>query len=144
MARRVELRLDDARELAGEIARTSLDELAGNNPDRPGPIRGHGAATGAVESGCPAAEHGVLVADLTWFRRDVLVGPPGRPRVPGGTGVTSRFICLAPPGRWRCRRSGGARGQERLDAPHHYPDQDEVDRVRVAFARSRGGGGWDC
>ena len=34
VARRVELRLDDARNLASEIARASLDELAGNIPDR--------------------------------------------------------------------------------------------------------------
>ncbi len=31
-------------------------------------------------------------------------------------------------------------GQERLDAPHHYPDQDEVDWTRVAFRPPEVGG----
>ena len=38
-----------------------------------------------------------------------------------------------PTGRSACSRSAGAAGHERLDAPRHYPDQDEVDVTRVAF-----------
>jgi hypothetical protein len=34
---------------------------------------------------------------------------------------------------------GGRSGHERLDAPRHYPDQDEVDWTRVAFRAEVGG-----
>jgi hypothetical protein len=34
---------------------------------------------------------------------------------------------------------GSRGGHERLDAPHHYPDQDEVDWTRVAFRADVGG-----
>ena len=132
VAQRVEVRLEDARSVASEVARASLDELIGNNPDR---VRADAAIGGSqlvLWNPVPRRRNGVVVADLSWFRRDVLVGPPGdkAPR----TGPGSRpFHLIGADEAVPVQSLGQRRGQERLDAPHHYPDQDEVDWTRVAF-----------
>ena len=138
VARRVAARVEDARVLAGEIAGTALYSLAGHDPD---------AARDAAASPprlvfwnpAPRARAGVVVADLTWFRRDVLVGPPGGREPRRAAAPTAREIAAAlggAPHQVLGRRSA----QERLDAPRHYPDQDEVEVVRVALASPRLGG----
>ncbi len=133
VARRVAVRLGDAAEAAGEIARASLDALTGNAPDR-ARDRPEDTAPRLVLWN-PAArprDGGVVITDLTWFRRDVLVGPPGarEPR----TGEGARAISLlGPDGPIMLQPLGRRSAHERLDAPRHYPDQDEVDVVRVAF-----------
>jgi mannosylglycerate hydrolase len=132
VARRVELRLDDARDLASEISRTSLNDLVGNDPDR---ARGEPQITRprmVLWNPLPRKRGGVIVADLTWFRRDVLVGPPGsrKERIGGGNRPSHLMADLEAIG---LQELGVRRGKERLDAFRHYPDQDEVDRKRVAF-----------
>jgi alpha-mannosidase len=132
VAARVQLRLDDARALASEVARASLDDLVGNNPDlaRSGP---HVTAPRMVLwNPVPRRRSGVIVVDLTWFRRDVLVGHPGQrlPRV--GTGLEPIHL-LGNGEPIGLQALGSTAAQERLDAAHHYPDQDEVDRQRVAL-----------
>jgi 2-O-(6-phospho-alpha-D-mannosyl)-D-glycerate hydrolase len=138
VARRVEVRLDDARSMAAEIARTSLDALIGNDPDR---ARAEPEASGpqlVLWNPVPRRRRGIVVADLSWFRRDVLVGPPGD-RMPR-TGPGSRPFHLMSGGESLPVQPMGSRGgHERLDAPHHYPDQDEVDWTRVAFRADMGG-----
>ena len=125
-------RLDDAAAAAREIVRGALDDLTGHDPD---------AAPGARDAAAfvvwnPAARRrgGVVVADLTFFRRDVLVGPPGARLARAGRGFHP-FVLQG--------ESGAAlpvqvievrRALERRDAWRHYPDLDEVDAVRVAFA----------
>ena len=86
----------------------------------------------------PRRRRGIVIADLSWFRSDVLVGPPGdrSPR----TGPGSRpFHLVGPDGSLPIQSMGRRRGHERLDAPRHYPDQDEVDWTRVAFRAEVGG-----
>jgi len=133
VARRVAGRLDDAVQAGREIARASLDALVGNDPDR-ARDRPEDTAPRLVlwNPAARARSGGVVVADLTWFRRDVLVGPPGgrEPRRGDGTRAIS---LLGPEGPIALQPLGRAAGHERLDAPRHYPDQDEVDVVRVAF-----------
>ncbi|HEY0350927.1 MAG TPA: glycoside hydrolase family 38 C-terminal domain-containing protein [Gemmatimonadales bacterium] len=140
VARRVEVRLDDARSMAAEIARTSLDGLIGNDPDR---SRAEPEASGpqlVLWNPVPRRRRGVVVADLSWFRRDVLVGPPGD-RMPR-TGPGSRpFHLMSADQMLPVQPMGSRGGQERLDAPHHYPDQDEVEWTRVAFPAHMGGFG---
>jgi hypothetical protein len=132
VTQRVELRLEDARHLASEIARSSLDQLVGNTPDRARAEPGLAAPRLVLWNPVPRRRRGVITADLSWFRRDVLVGPPSNRKPREGVGAR------------RVELHGGAtevpvqllgvrRGQERLDAPHHYPDQDEVDWTRVAL-----------
>ena len=74
----------------------------------------------------------MVVADLTWFRRDVLVGPLGGREPRRGDGARA-IALLGPDGPIALQPLGRATAYERLDAPRHYPDQDEVDVVRVAF-----------
>jgi 2-O-(6-phospho-alpha-D-mannosyl)-D-glycerate hydrolase len=138
VARRVELRLDDARGVAGEIARRSLDALIGNDPDR---SRAEPEVSGpqlVLWNPVPRRRRGIVVAELSWFRRDVLVGPPGD-RMPR-TGPGHRPFHLLSQGEPLPVQALGARpGHERLDAPRHYPDQDEVDWTRIAFDAEAGG-----
>ena len=139
VARRVELRLDDARNLASEIARASLDELAGNIPDRARAKPESAAPRMVLWNPVPRRRRTIAMADLSWFRRDVLVGPPGdrRPRVapaPHGFHLLSSGADLP------VQPLGSRAGHERMDAPHHYPDQDEVHWTRVAFRTPEMGG----
>jgi mannosylglycerate hydrolase len=139
VARRIELRLDDARRLASEIARTSLNQLAANDPDG---ARGEPEATSSrllLWNPVPRRRKSVVVTDVSWFRRDVLVGPPGDRRPRSGSG--SRLFHLRDTsGEIPVQPLGEARGQERLDAARHYPDQDVVDWTRVAFRAPEVGG----
>ncbi|HUR94063.1 MAG TPA: glycoside hydrolase family 38 C-terminal domain-containing protein [Gemmatimonadales bacterium] len=133
VARRVAGRLDDVAEAAREIARASLDALVENDPDR---ARDHPAETAPrLVLWNPVARPrsgSVVVADVTCFRCDVLVGPPGNRQPRRGEGA--RAVTLAgPDGPLLTQSLGRAVAHERLDAPRHYPDQDEVDRLRVAF-----------
>jgi len=132
VARQVGLRLEDAGNLASEIARTSLNELVGNDPDRVRDQPELAEPQLVLWNPVPRPRSGVVIADLTWFERDVLVGPPGD-NVPR-TGPGARPFHLVGsdaslPVQWLGRK----RGSERLDAARHYPDQDEVDCTRVAF-----------
>ncbi len=132
VAQRIELRLDDALRVASEISRTSLDELVGNIPDR-ARAKPEGAAPRLVLwNPVPRRRKTMVVADLSWFRRDVLVGPPGDRTSRFGPGYHP-FHLFGPTGELPVQMLGRRSGQERLDAPHHYPDQDEVDWTRVAF-----------
>ena len=139
VAERVRSRLDDAATMAQEIARSSLDAVTGNDPDlardRPGQV----APRLVLYNPVPRRRSGVVVAELSWFGRDVLVGPPGgrvprRGRPPGRRDVAAALA--GTPHQVLSRRAG----MERLDAPRHYPDQDEVELVRVALALPELGG----
>jgi mannosylglycerate hydrolase len=133
VAQRVAARLGDALAMSGELARSALDVLTGNDPDG---AREHPARTAprlVFYNPAPRRRSAVVVADLTWFRRDVLVGPPGD-RVPRRAGPPSdRDIAAALDG-IPYQILGRRRAAERLDSARHYPDQDEVDVVRVALA----------
>jgi hypothetical protein len=90
----------------------------------------------------PAARQrgGVVIAEVTFFRRDVLVGPASGRRPRRGNGF-SPFAFRSADGRTipvQVLERGA--GLERLDAARHYPDLDEVDRVRVAFEAPPTGG----
>src|SRR5213083_2414408 len=133
VARAVDARLTNVEALAREVLRGSVLDLVRHDPDA---VRDRATdPQHALVLWNPAARlrGGVVVADVTLFRRDVPVGPPsGRaPRHDPGfrsfgiAGRDGRPI----PTQLLDRRPG----QERLDAARHYPDQDEVDWVRVAL-----------
>src|SRR3989441_725074 len=137
VARAVEARLTSVKALARAVVRGSLLELVHHDPDV---AREHVTDTEpALVLWNPAARlrGGVAVADITLFRRDVPVGPPsGAPRVahPPPEQGSRPFGLAGPDGRLIAVQVLDRRvGQERLDAARHYPDQDEVDWVRVAL-----------
>lgn len=140
VARQVERRLESVGALADEIARESLDALLGNDPDT---AREHPGLTDpalALWNGAPRTRGGVVIADVTAFRRDILVGPLGG-RVPRHGAGHVPFVLRGTDGAQIPVQLLGVRaGEERLDAMRHYPDQDEVDVVRVAFRAPPVGG----
>ena len=136
VAHAVSTRFEDVEQAAEQVAGSALARLAGHDADR---AREGGTIVPALLLWNPAARprRGVVIAEVTCFRRDVRVGPPGGPPPRRGPGAApfqltwvrgdGRTLLLAP------QLLELQPGLERLDAPRHYPDQDEVDRVRIAF-----------
>ncbi len=143
VAQEMETRFADAEAVAREVTRRALHRLIGHVPDRaresPTRVRPRLVLWNPV----PRPRNGVVVADTTWFRRDVLVGPPGRRSPRRGAGDRP-FALTLPDGHVAPVQVLGRRiAHRRLDADRHDPDQDEVDVVRVAFALERVGPlGW--
>lgn len=133
VAAAVDGRLTSAAALAGDVIRGSVYDLVGHDPDA---ARDRAtAASPALILWNPVARprRGVTIADVTLFRRDVLVGPPGD-RVPRSGEGYQPFALATPDGRAIPVQVLDRRtGLERLDAPRHYPDQDEVDHIRIAL-----------
>jgi mannosylglycerate hydrolase len=133
VAQAVATRLTSVEALTRELVRGSVHDLVRHDPD---------AARGAASLPSPAlvlwnpaarARRGVVIADVTLFRREVLVGPPGE-RVPREGEGYRPFALAAPDGRTFPVQVLDRRvATERLDAARHYPRENEVDRVRIAF-----------
>src|SRR5204862_8347506 len=119
--------------LAREVVRGSVLDLVRHDPDA---VRDRATdPQHALVLWNPAARPrgGVVVADVTLFRRDVPVGPPSG-RAPRHDPGFRSFGIAGRDGRPIPMQLLDRRpGQERLDAARHYPDQDEVDWVRVAL-----------
>ncbi len=129
------VRLTDAEAATTEVIRSAVHRLAGHDPNH---ARDGAAMDPRLVLWNPAARprSGIVEAELTFFRRDVLVGPPGSRRPRQGTGVEPfALAALETDGAATMEPQviDMATGSERLDASQHYPDHDEVDRVRVAF-----------
>jgi mannosylglycerate hydrolase len=136
VARAMTVRFDDAEAATTQVINGALSRLAGHDPDL---ARERASSDGRLLVWNPAVRprSGVVVAELTFFRRDVLVGPPGNRKPASGPGVRP-FVLHAMPG--DSASAGIApqildvqRSLERVDAAFHYPDQDEVDRVTIAI-----------
>jgi hypothetical protein len=113
--------------------------LIGHDPDEAREHTSRSAHHLVFYNPVPRTRNAVVVADLSWFRRDVLVGPPGG-RVPRSADPpTNGDLDVVLAGIPHQVLSRGT-GIERLDAPRHYPDQDEVEVVRVAIALPELGG----
>lgn len=135
VAAAAERRVADARVQAMEIARGALYDVVGHDPDA---ARERGAIEPALVLWNPVARPraGVVVADVTFFRRDVPVGPPaeGAARAERSDRGYQPFAFRTRDGRVLPVQLLGRRAKtERLEAARHYPDEDEVDQVRVAF-----------
>ena len=139
VARRVEARIEDAQAIASQLARSAFETLVGYSPDQARERPAETAPALVVWNPVPRRRSGVVVADLTWLRRDVLVGPPGArvPRV--GRPPTVEEVGSALDG-LPFQPLGRALAHERLDSARHYPDQDEVEVTRVAVYLPRMGG----
>ncbi len=148
VARAVAARFTEAESAAAELIRSGLERLAGHDADL---ARQTGSERPCLLIWNPAARPrgGVVLADLTFFRRDVIVGPAGH-RVPRtGPGfvpfVLGRSTDASAPGSEIAPQILAVDpGLERLDAPRHYPEQAEVDRVRIAFHLAQPIGGFEA
>jgi mannosylglycerate hydrolase len=132
VTREAEQRLQAVQDNADEICRLALYDLVGHDPDRARDSSGGASPALVLWNPVPRSRHNIVIVDCTVFRRDVPVGPPGAgtPRV--GEGYEPFFLGLpgAPPLAHQVLDRQA--GLERVDAVRHSPDQDEVDRVRVA------------
>lgn len=133
VARAVAGRLTTVEALTREIVRGGVHDLVRHDPDAA--RERAAAASPALVLWNPAARprRGVTIADVTLFRRDVLVGPPGD-RVPRDGEGYRPFTLVSADGHAVPVQVLDRRTRvERLDAARHYPDQDDVDEVRIAF-----------
>src|SRR5207249_2032134 len=126
VARALASRLTSVEALAGEVVRGSLHDLVHHDPDAARSRAASPSPTLVVWNPAARPRRGVMIADVTLFRRDVLVGPPGG-RVPREGQGYRPFGLATSDGRTVPVPVLDRRiGRERLDAAHHYPDQDEV------------------
>lgn len=131
--REQEVRLETVDTLCRQIVAASIRELAGHDPDRARASGRRAAPLLVLWNPVTWERTGISTAELTFFRKDVLVGPPGN-RKPGTGRGYQPFVLETPEEDIIPVQVLGIRqGQERIDAARHYPDQDEVDRVWVAF-----------
>jgi alpha-mannosidase len=129
-----ESRLTDVAAYAAELARVSLHRLVGHDPDAARERAGTAEPALALWNPAARPRGGVTIADVTFFRRDVLVGPPTAGRAPRDGPGYRPFSLHAADGRSIPVQVLAQRvTEERIDASRHYPDQDEVDQVRIAF-----------
>ena len=133
VARAAELRLDAVQAYATEVIRSAAFGLVGHDPDRARESPAARSPTLVLWNPAPHARGGIVIADCTFFRRDVPVGPPGPRKSRTGPGAQAFSLRAARGHPVPLQVLDRRRGQERLDASRHYPDQDEVDVVRVAF-----------
>jgi len=132
VAREMAGRVESVEAYAAELTRTATQTLAGHDPDA---ARERPHAAGALVLWNPAARArgGIVIADVSWFRRDVLVGPPGG-RIPrSGDGAPPFALTAADGTAIPIQVLDRRTVLERRDAARHYPDQDEVEQVRIAF-----------
>src|SRR5438132_456355 len=137
VARAVETRLGGVEALASEIVRGSVHDLVRHDPDAARARPADARPTLVLWNPAARPRRGVAIADVTLFRRDVLVGPPGSPGPPGrvprvGEGYRSLMLATADGRAIPVQVLDRRIANERLDAQRHYPDQDEVDQVRIA------------
>jgi len=135
VARAVEERLAGVEALGAELVRGSVHDLVRHDPDVARERAAAAAPTLVLWNAAARPRRGVMLADVTLFRRDVPVGPPAPGhRTPREGDGYRPFELVSADGRAVAVQVLDRRiGAERLDAPRHYPDQDEVDQVRIAF-----------
>jgi 2-O-(6-phospho-alpha-D-mannosyl)-D-glycerate hydrolase len=134
------VRLATVAALAGEIATGSLWALAGHDPDR-APRPGDGGGRLVLWNPTERSRAGIVTAELSFFRSDILVGATSVASARLGKGSYPFALASSTGESIPVQVLGTRRDQERLDARSHYPDQDEVDRVWVAFQAPKLGAG---
>jgi alpha-mannosidase len=125
-------RFDIVEAIAREVVRASLWDLVRHDPDA---ARDQTTRRPTLVVWNPAARtrQGVTVAEVTLLRRGVPIGPPAGPSPRTGPGYRP-FTLATPAGDViPVQVLARAPSRERLEAFRHYPVQDEVERVRVAF-----------
>jgi len=129
-----EQRLDEVAAYAAELTRGALMGLVGHDPDAQRERADGFEPALVLWNPVPRSRAGVTIADVTAFRRDVLVGPPSPGRLPR-EGAGYRPFTLSDTGGRAVpfQVLAQRRTEERIDGTRHYPDQDEVDQVRIAF-----------
>lgn len=129
----VEHRFRDVAGMAAEIGRRALHRVLGHDPDRARDEPARVRPRLVLWNPAPRPRGGVVLADVGCFRRDVPVGPPGDRTPREGPGYLPFALRDEAGGVLPTQLVGRRAGRQRVDFDRHYPDQDEVDLVRVAF-----------
>src|SRR5256886_16657774 len=133
VAHAVEARFLEVEALARQVVQGSLWDLVGHDPDHARERAAEQRPTLVLWNPAARPRGGVAVADVTLFRRDVIVGAPSGRKPRQGEGYRP-FALRAPDGHAVPVQVLDRRPDtQRLDATRHYPPQDEVDRVPIAF-----------
>lgn len=133
VAREQETRLTSIVATNREMARMALYELVGHDPDAARDHPERVTPTLLLWNPMPQSRGGIVTADVTCFRRDVMVGPPSGRVARTGPGFQPFALTTNDGIAIPVQVLSVVRGTERLEAARHYPDLDEVDRVRIAF-----------
>jgi alpha-mannosidase len=133
VARTMDTRFAAVEAAGKEVARRALHRIVGHDPDR---ARDHPSAVSprlVLWNPAVRPRGGVVLARISAFRRDVLVGPPGDrvPRV--GTDPLPAALVRGEE-QFPLQVIARELTTERFDADRHYPDLDEVEAATVAFA----------
>lgn len=133
VARAAARRIADARATAHAVTRAAVHELAGHDPDRARETDERTEPALVVWNPAARRRQGVAIADLTFFRHDILVGPPGHRVARVGKG-SAPFALMDDAGHpVPVQVIERREAIERVEAARHYPDADAVEVVRVAF-----------
>lgn len=132
VARTMETRFTAVEAAGREVTRRALHRVIGHDPDRAREDPEQVEPRLVLWNPAARPRGGVVIARISAFRRDVLVGPPSDrtprvgtaalPKALGGNGQTFPLQVIQ-----------RERTTERLDADHHYPDLDEVEVATVAL-----------
>lgn len=128
-----EVRLESVGAVCQEVVRESLAALRGPGAARPALQSSPAPRSLLLWNPSERTRAQITTAELCFFRRDVLVGAPSGSEPREGRGYRPFVLESASGERIPVQVLGIKPDQERSDAPARYPDQDEVDRVWVAF-----------
>ena len=132
------VRAEEVEAIAREVARVAWDALVGHDPVAARrSVPAHWRPAVVLWNPVPRPRTAVVAADVTRFIADIRLGPrvpgdgspPAGPRAPTPFHLVDALSGVAIPVQVIERR----RGIELLESPRDYPDQDEVEVVRVAF-----------
>lgn len=133
VAREVDVRFTSVEGIAREVVRASLEDFWSLDPDAARETPEAVVPSLLLWNPVPHAREGIVLAQVSFFRRDVLVGPPGNRRPREGERAASFGLKTKDGEAIPVQVLHTVRASERLDAHRHYPDQDEVDCYRLAF-----------
>ena len=142
VVRSMENRFADVEATGKEITRRAVHRIIGHDPDqaRARPMQSRPRLV--LWNPALRPRHGVVLARISAFRRDVLVGPPGDRIARLGSGELPAVL-TRDGARFPLQFVQRQVAWERLDADHHYPDLDEVSQATVAVhAPAVRGLGW--
>ncbi|HEY4322221.1 MAG TPA: glycoside hydrolase family 38 C-terminal domain-containing protein [Gemmatimonadales bacterium] len=133
VAREQRVRLAAVGALSSELSTTAIHQLTGHDADRSREHPRTARPTLTVWNPAARRRTGVVVATVTGFLGDVLVGPPGARQPESGAGYRALSLRSGDGALVPVQILARRNALERSDAPRHYPDQDDVESVDLAF-----------
>ncbi|MBP2647110.1 MAG: glycoside hydrolase, family 38 [Gemmatimonadetes bacterium] len=132
VARTMETRFADVEAAGKEIARRAIHRIVAHDPDRARENSPRIRPRLVLWNPAARPRGGVVLARISAFRRDVLVGPPDNRTPRTGSAALPAVLARADE-RFTLQVLGRRDASERLDADHHYPDLDLVEQAVVAL-----------